>query len=457
MAHTKKQRIDCCMLLLATWACCTLVGCQAFVVPYRNHVVVAKPRTGYFFFSKNVGGVSPPPPPSVFAAAASFKTTTTTSLSASSASSSLSSPQLLQFQEPTTNVTVILVGSMHYNPTSMKLVRDTIEAQETKKPQEPNKNNIVDGPQQQQTTTTTRLKSVVIESCLVRYNDTTVLTKRFPVLKTWLQSEMSVATELSLSYNRPVVLGDQLINVTTQRLGQTFRQCLRQLFLSPSELLSQIQESYQQAVPQQQQDDDDDKDKDTAADYYLGPNALLDPPLLLATPVSLIKYPLSYFAKSPGVAAILTTLLVLLQRAASDEAAATADLVTPEFLLDWIVSLGFSALEIVVFSRLLLGPLLAERNLVLAKNILRQCQIYSSTTTTTSTSSSSLPTNEEDENDPIVYVPTSIKDNNNNNNNIDHNHNVEDNKDAVVVAVVGMAHCNGIKKVLMTGIESNAV
>ena len=344
---------------------------------------------------------------------------------------------------------------MHYNPTSMKLVRDTIEAQETKKPQEPNKNNIVDGPQQPQTTTTTtRLKSVVIESCLVRYNDTTVLTKRFPVLKTWLQSEMSVATELSLSYNRPVVLGDQLINVTTQRLGQTFRQCLRQLFLSPSELLSQIQESYQQAVPQQQQDDDDDKDKDTAADYYLGPNALLDPPLLLATPVSLIKYPLSYFAKSPGVAAILTTLLVLLQRAASDEAAATADLATPEFLLDLIVSLGFSALEIVVFSRLLLGPLLAERNLVLAKNILRQCQIYSPTTTTTTTTTSSLPTNE---NDPIVYVPTSIKDNNNNNNNIDHNHNVEDNKDAVVVAVVGMAHCNGIKKVLMTGIESNAV
>merc|ERR1712238_383379 len=35
--------------------------------------------------------------------------------------------QLLEFVEPTTNVTVLLIGSMHYNPASIDLVETTVE------------------------------------------------------------------------------------------------------------------------------------------------------------------------------------------------------------------------------------------------------------------------------------------------------------------------------------------
>ena len=34
--------------------------------------------------------------------------------------------QILEFQEPQTNVTVVLVGAMHYNPSSIQLATSTI-------------------------------------------------------------------------------------------------------------------------------------------------------------------------------------------------------------------------------------------------------------------------------------------------------------------------------------------
>merc|ERR1719273_1270924 len=88
------------------------------------------------------------------------------------------SSQVLKFKEPTTNVTVILIGAMHYNPASIELVRDTIETlgQENK------------------------LGSVIIESCDIRWNDTSssstpseseVAQKEFK--KKFLQNEMRVA------------------------------------------------------------------------------------------------------------------------------------------------------------------------------------------------------------------------------------------------------------------------
>merc|ERR1719491_955664 len=51
-----------------------------------------------------------------------------TSSSTSSITSSVRpSPQLLEFVEPMTNVTVVLVGSMHYNPTSIRLASQTVK------------------------------------------------------------------------------------------------------------------------------------------------------------------------------------------------------------------------------------------------------------------------------------------------------------------------------------------
>jgi hypothetical protein len=118
---------------------------------------------------------------------------------------------------------------------------------------------------------------------------------------------------------------------------------------------------------------------------------------------------------------------------------------------DYIWSFLFAGLETAVFARLLLKPLLAERNEILAKSILDQCKIYTNTgeqqkpkTTgwldnflTKENTSSPMSTTSNAATD-IVYAPgspaaTTV---------------VSDQGDKVVVAVLGMAHCNGIMKLL---------
>merc|ERR1711865_897830 len=117
-------------------------------------------------------------------------------------------------------------------------------------------------------------------------------------------------------------------------------------------------------------------------------------------------------------------------------------------------------LETIVFARLLLKPLLAERNEILAKSILDQCQIYAS-----SSSLSALDNNKDNNNNNnknsgtssllsssssssldngIIYVPgcSPLE----MNGEIGNKENDDGGK--VVVAVLGMAHCNGIMKLL---------
>merc|ERR1711865_274830 len=123
---------------------------------------------------------------------------------------------------------------------------------------------------------------------------------------------------------------------------------------------------------------------------------------------------------------------------------------------DYFLSLVVAILETIVFARLLLKPLLAERNEILAKSILDQCQIYASSSSLnamgnnnnnnknsgtssllSSSSSSSL-------DNGIIYVPgcSPLE----MNGEIGNKENDDGGK--VVVAVLGMAHCNGIMKLL---------
>ena len=110
---------------------------------------------------------------------------------------------------------------------------------------------------------------------------------------------------------------------------------------------------------------------------------------------------------------------------------------------DWIVTFLVSALETAIFARLLLKPLLAERNEILALTILEQCRIYSQrnerargTPFGLFAKSESVPAvpNREVE---TVYAPGSpIAERS------------ASGERRVVVAVLGMAHCNGIMKLL---------
>lgn len=282
--------------------------------------------------------------------------------------------QILEFTEPTTGVPVKLVGAMHYNPASIQLTADTIH-----------KLALDD-----------QLGSVLIESCDVRWNSTQQLPEFAANL---LTSEMRTAHDLALEYGRPVILGDQRINVTTSRLGNGLKETLVDLIkLDWKSIARNITDARQQALP--------------LGEQYLGLDAFFEPNLLAAAPISLIKYPLSFWIKSP----VSTTLLLALLFWTESSSAATIDISQQASLADWTVSLVGSALEVVLFARIFLKELLAERNQVLASNILEQCQTYQ---------------NDQPRWKRLFRRPSS---------------DIQEKK--TVVAVLGMAHCNGIKKLL---------
>ncbi len=325
----------------------------------------------------------------------------------------LSASQLLEFEEPQTGVKVILVGAMHYNPASIQLAKDTIERLG-------NEN---------------RLGSVVVESCDIRWNKTAELYAEKPFLKKILNNEMRTACDTSLAFDRPVILGDQRINVTVQALQGSLKQTFQDLITPPSgwkRFVDEVQAAWKETVP-------------FGGDGYLSVFAFFDPRLLLVLPVSLIKYPLSYLVRDPLPTSLGLCVLVaisFLDDPTSLESMLADDSVS---IMDWLLSFGFAALETAVFARLLLKPLLAERNEILAKSILDQCRIYASPKNqppTTANALFSLDWFKSAKKRPTlnlsttIYAPGSpIVD-------------AADKSDKVVVAVLGMAHCNGIKRLL---------
>lgn len=306
------------------------------------------------------------------------------------------SSQLVEFTEPTTGVNVKLVGTMHYNPTSIQLATDTIEklAREDK------------------------LGSVVIESCDVRWQQTQEMN---PILQKVLHSEMRAACDLALEYDRPVVLGDQRINETVAYMSEGLKETVSHLanpFSGWPKLFSNLNIARKRALP----GGDDDN---------LNIFSILDPKLLAASPVSLAKYPLSYLVKSPLFALSVFALLFWLDQ---HTGSIPYDQMTA---VDWIGSLSFAAIETAVFARVLLKELLADRNTVIARNILEQCKLYSRKKNDRFQWWRNLFANSSSESD-VVYVDGSSKI-------IDMEISGEE---KAVVAVLGMAHCNGIMKLL---------
>jgi hypothetical protein len=323
--------------------------------------------------------------------------------------------QLLQFQEPQTNVTVVLVGAMHYNPASIQLAENTI---------------LYLGRQD-------KLGSVIVESCDIRWNKTAELYEEKPFLKTILTNEMRTACDVALSFDRPVVLGDQRINITFDALKSSLKQTLMDVVSPPTgwkRFIDEVQGAWEETQP-------------LGGKGYLSAFAFLDPRLLLVLPVTLVKYPLSYLVRDPVPTSIVLSLFAALSYV--DNSSAMQDLIMNDQvpISDWIWSLLFAGLETAVFARLLLKPLLAERNEILAKSILDQCKLYTNNgeqkpETTgwfdnflTKENTSPMSTTCDTATD-VIYAPGSPA------------ATVSDQGEKVVVAVLGMAHCNGIMKLL---------
>ena len=335
---------------------------------------------------------------------------------------SVASPQLLEFREPKTNVTVVLIGAMHYNPTSVRLTQDVID--------DLGKSN--------------KLGSVVIESCDIRWNKTGELYEESPLIEKFLSNEMRMGSDMALTYQRPVILGDQRINITTTALKNGFKQTFVDL-TNPingwKRFANELSGAAKVALP--------------TGPGYLGLFGFLDLRLLLAAPVSFVKYPTSFLFRSPIFTAIFLTLVASSIIDPSSMDGSVGDVSESANLDDLVASIGISILETIVFSRLLIKELLAERNEILAKNILDQCKIYASPVSgskkpgiqipfisrwlTSSTNPTSMVSDTVYTEDSLKYLPTTAflgasGDDNNN--------------EKVVVAVLGMAHCNGIAKLL---------
>lgn len=120
--------------------------------------------------------------------------------------------QVLEFYEPNTNIKVLLVGAMHYNPASIRLAMNTVESLGKAK----------------------TLAAVIIESCPIRWGKTMEMQKnqgsaKAKFLRVLLNNEMISASDMGNRFNVPVILGDQLINITNARMGQAMKKTVKEL------------------------------------------------------------------------------------------------------------------------------------------------------------------------------------------------------------------------------------
>lgn len=287
-----------------------------------------------------------------------------------------------------------LIGAMHYNPASIKLATDSINAL------------AAEG----------KLGSIVIESCDIRWN----ATLESELVRDALLSEMKAAYDLGLVYQRPVVLGDQRINVTVAQLKSGLRETVLDL-LQPwnggwGRLAESISSAREVAVP--------------TGEKFLGLGSFFDPALLASAPVSFVKYPLSYFVRSPAFAVAVGALIYFGGVDSSDAYVADSASAT-----DILGSVLISVLETVVFARIFLKELLAERNEILAANILEQCRNYDVQNSNGWFGNIFQLDRNVDKSTGAVYAPGSVT-------------GKPEEGEKVVVAVLGLAHCNGIMKLL---------
>eukprot|EP00966_Prymnesium_polylepis_P280420 6479282-Prymnesium_polylepis.2 len=167
---------------------------------------------------------------------------------------------------------------------------------------------------------------------------------------------MQAAAEAGESFGVPLELADQTIEDTGRRASQLLALTCAQLLTPWAGGWASIGDDFRQAFAQV-----------VTAKDGLKPTALLNGPLLLSAPVSLLRYPLAIVLKQPlalaplGLAGWLLGQPVVLPPEGADLSG------------ELLQSAAILVLETLVLGRLLLVGLLEERNYVLARNIRRAC------------------------------------------------------------------------------------
>ena len=169
------------------------------------------------------------------------------------------------------------------------------------------------------------MSSVLIESCASRYEawkdtDADSLARRL------LESEMQVASDRAKANGVPLILGDQPIEEVGVRTRELFKDTVRDL-VSPlqggwSRCVADVWKATTSAFPSA---------PPTASFTSLGVQDILDPPLLAAAPVSLLRYPTAWLIRAPMsvltlafTVGILTSLPDLLMATVTTVSAASA-------------------------------------------------------------------------------------------------------------------------------------
>ena len=268
---------------------------------------------------------------------------------------------VLSLVDQKTRARVTLVGTVHFNPASIALAAETV------------KEVAADG----------SLYAVALETCPSRWNTTMQQQPAGSPLRSLLDNEMQAAAEAGIALGAETILADQPIEETSSRLIRLFGVTLLDL-ATPwnggwSRITRDIRDGYTQVI----------------ASGSAGPidgarrvfERATEPSLVAGTPIAFGRYLLAFAVTSPALFGLLiaTTVyyayyfgLIGADAGAITAVTLTADASNPiatigdgKILVDARPVIVFQLLQWVIYARVFLIGLLDERNRVLARNIRR--------------------------------------------------------------------------------------
>mmetsp|Transcript_22298 Transcript_22298/g.31210 ORF Transcript_22298/g.31210 Transcript_22298/m.31210 type:complete len:332 (-) Transcript_22298:461-1456(-) len=285
--------------------------------------------------------------------------------------------QVLQFKERQTGKNVVLIGTMHYNPISIKKAENVV-----KKLGEENS-----------------LSSVVIEMCDKRWKSMESKQPRNSRRRKLLDNEMQGAADIARDNDVEIILGDEKISNIVGGAKSMMKRTAMDI-LSPLNGWQEITADFYNFFSNK-------SGKNVPSLTLLD---LIDPALLLGLPITFVRYPAAFFLKNPLFVLGLVGLFNLLSMDVGSHGGASIASIDGgkgqlaaqiAIQLNSAVSVLFLMFNFAVYlilARTILVVLLQERDEVLAESIRNACM------------------------------------------------NAKDDK--TVVAVLGMAHCNGVAKLL---------
>uniref|UniRef100_A0A0G4I241 Uncharacterized protein n=1 Tax=Chromera velia CCMP2878 TaxID=1169474 RepID=A0A0G4I241_9ALVE len=261
------------------------------------------------------------------------------------------SARVLEFVEPSSNVRVVLLGCMHFNPASGRLVRRTLD----------------DIAQRGE------LSSVLIELCPDRW-------KEFGTASGLEDDEMIVAFERAQAHRVPTILGDENVRTIFSNLIADFRQTCIEL-VTPwrggwASLFKDLREISKVHLP--------------SGKGYLGWKDFFDREFLRGLPVAFLRYPrqtrlveklyknwpfiLGFFLLDEVLEHFIYSLDLDGTAKTAAEGGAVDVVAKPEAYVEFLGAVAFVVVALLPYIRPMLKTVLRDRNQVIAQNILKECR-----------------------------------------------------------------------------------